>query len=150
MAMRSLVPLRRELGLLPRELAGLFGRLFADVPEFEVYPEEGWLPRADMEESEKGTLVKIDLPGVDPKEVEVTVADGMLVIKGERKEEREAEEKDVYRRERVLGRFFRTLPLPRGADVARISAVSNRGVLTITIPRKPELEPRHIEVLVET
>jgi HSP20 family protein len=148
--MRSLVPLRRELGLFPRELTSLFGRLFADMPEFEPVPEEGWLPRIDLEESEKGTLVKVDLPGVHPREVEVSVADGMLVIKGERKEEKTVEEKAMYRRERLLGRFFRALPLPSGADFGKITATSNHGVMTIVIPRKPELEPRKIDVKPES
>ena len=147
--MRSLIPLHGSLvplGLLRRDLADLFGRLFPELPEFEPSPEEGWAPKVDMEETEKGLIVRADLPGVDPADVKVSVTDGVLVIEGARKEETEVKEGGVFRRERLIGRFYRALTLPRGADVEKISATSNKGVMTITIPRRPELEPKRIEV----
>jgi HSP20 family protein len=147
--MRSLIAKRPEAfppGSLRRDMAELFGRLFGEFPEVAVLPEEARVPTVDMEETEEGTLVKVDLPGVNPEEVEVSVDDGMLVIKGERKEEKEVKEKDIHRRERHIGRFYRALTLPRGADVGKISATSKRGVLSILVPRRPDLEPRRIAV----
>jgi len=151
--MRGLIAKRPEVfppGWLRRDMADLFGRLFGEIPpEVDVLPEEGWVPTVDVEETEKGTLVKVDLPGVNPEEVEVSVDDGMLVIRGERKEEKEVKEKGLHRRERHVGRFYRALALPRGSDLEKISATSKRGVLSILVPRRPEVEPRRIAVKTE-
>ncbi|MFM7150315.1 MAG: Hsp20/alpha crystallin family protein [Gemmataceae bacterium] len=153
--MRSLIPRRGGLmepfRLLPRSMMDWFDQWLEELPEEEM-ARKGveWAPRVDVEEGEKAVTVKVDLPGVDPREVDVQVADGHLTIRGEKKEEKETEDKNVRRKERFVGRFFRSFPLPEGSDPEKITANSSHGVLTITVPRKPEREPKKIRVKVET
>lgn len=147
--MRSLVPFARGLGfgLMPREMVEFFDRFMSELPEEELRPNGiEWAPRVDVETVEKGWQVSVDLPGVDPKAVEVSIEDDLLTVKGERKEEKEVEEKNFHRKERFIGRFFRSIPLPKGADPEKISATSRNGVLSILVPRKTDLEPRRIEI----
>src|SRR5262249_16552944 len=148
---RRLVPFGREMEpprILRPELTSVLEALFGDVPGFVPETDE-WMPRVDVEESDKGLVIRVDLPGVDPREIETSVEDGVLVIKGEKKTEKEGEEKNLRRRERVVGKFYRAMSLPRSADLAKINATSNRGVLTLMIPNKPEAEPHRISVHAE-
>jgi HSP20 family protein len=105
-----------------------------------------WAPYVDVSESDKELVIRADLPGVDPSEIEVTVADGKLILSGERKEQREEAGRSRRVSERAVGRFHREVPLPPGTDPDRIQARSAHGVLTITIPKKAESQGRRIKV----
>jgi HSP20 family protein len=107
-----------------------------------------WMPRIDVEETDKEITVKADLPGVDPNAVEITVTGNILTVAGEKKEEKEENKKNFHRLERFEGKFYRQIALPAGADADKVNATSANGVITITIPKKPELQPKKINVKV--
>jgi len=106
-------------------------------------------PRVDIVENEKEVIVKADLPGVDPKDVDVSVVEGCLVLKGEKKEVHEEKKQNYHRLERFTGKFLREIPLPPGVDPEKIAAVCTKGVITVTIPKKPEVMPKKIAVKVQ-
>ena len=118
-----------------------FGRsLFAAEPLFRR--EQTWasMPAVDVVESEKGYEITADLPGMDEKNIEVKVADGVLTMKGERQEEKEEKKKDYYLQERSFGSFQRSFELPEGVDADKIEASFKKGVLTVKLPKKPEAQ----------
>jgi HSP20 family protein len=105
-----------------------------------------WRPAVDIKEETNRFLITADLPGVDPKDIEITMENGVLTIKGERTSEA-TEEKDGYKRvERVSGTFYRRFSLPDSADADSIEATGKDGVLTITLPKHEKVQPRRIEV----
>ena len=120
--------------------AGLLRRAGETDKEFE------WSPAADISETETEYMVKADLPGVDKKDVKITLENGQLRISGERKVEKEAKDENQVRVERFHGTFARTFGLPDDADTAGIKADSSNGSLTIRIPRKKSAKPARIEV----
>ena len=99
-----------------------------------------FLPRVDVSETGKEVRITADLPGLDEKDVEVTVTNNMLTIKGEKKVEKEEEEGDYYHSERSYGYFDRTIALPQGIDADNAKAKFKKGVLKVTIPKKPEAQ----------
>jgi HSP20 family protein len=108
-----------------------------------------WAPRVDVEETEKEYLVRVDLPGVEPKDVEVTMEEGNLILKGEKTEEKEEKKKNFHRVERFVGQFYREIPLPAGVEAEKITAAVAKGVMTVTIPKKPEVLPKKIAITAE-
>lgn len=105
-----------------------------------------WIPAVDIKEESDCYVLTADVPGVDPKNIEVTMENGMLTIKGERKTE-STEEKEGYKRiERSRGTFYRRFSLPDTADVEKIKAESKDGVLQLTIPKREAVMARKIEV----
>jgi HSP20 family protein len=105
-----------------------------------------WAPAVDVFERDGQLVVRADLPGLKRDEVRIEVADGSLIIEGERRSEIEAEEEGgVYRSERIYGRFARTIPLPEGADLEHAQARFDEGVLEITVPL-PQSGRRRIEI----
>lgn len=111
---------------------------------------KAWAPRVDVEETEKEILVKADLPGVDPKAIEISIESGMLTIRGEKREEKEEREKNYHRVERFSGSFYRAIPLPEGSDPEKVTASSTNGVVTITVPKKAGTSPKKIPVTAKT
>lgn len=105
-----------------------------------------WRPAVDIKEKDDRFLITADLPGVDPKDIEITMDNGVLTIKGERSTEVK-DEKDGYKRvERVSGAFYRRFSLPDTADADRIEAKGKNGVLEVILPKYEKVQPRHIEV----
>lgn len=108
----------------------------------------GWTPAVDVKEEKNSFVVTADVPGVDPKDIEITMENGALTIRGEHKYGSEdKDEESGYRRiERSYGTFYRRLALPDIADADNISAKGKNGVLEIVIPKSEKAKPRRIEI----
>jgi HSP20 family protein len=105
-----------------------------------------WVPALDVRETEDRFEVKMDLPGLEPEKVAVTFEDGMLTITGSREFSAEEKEATYHRIERSFGSFARSIRLPRTADVEKIDASFDKGVLSVTVPKVEAAKPRQIEV----
>lgn len=105
-----------------------------------------WAPAVDIHEDAEGFVIRADIPGVDPDKIELTAANGVLSLRGERREEKDSKEKNVHRVERSYGLFFRQFSLPPYADTEHVGAKCNNGVLEIRVPRKSGDAPKRINV----
>lgn len=105
-----------------------------------------WAPAVDIKEEKDRFVILADVPGVDPKSIEITTENGMISIKGERRAETEEEREHYTRMERVRGTFYRRFTLPDTADVDKITAKGAYGVLEVVIPKHEKLQPRKITV----
>ncbi len=105
-----------------------------------------WVPAVDIKEEDNRFVLRADVPGVDPKDIEITMEDGVLTVRGERTSETK-EGTDGFRRvERVSGRFYRRFTMPDTADAEAITARSLNGVLEVAIPKQPRVQPRRIAI----
>ena len=128
------------------EINRLFDRNYVGQDTEPGLTASDWIPAVDIKEEDNRFLIHADVPGVDPKDIEITMEDGILTLKGERKSETR-EERDGYRRvERVSGQFFRRFTLPDTADAEGVSAKGVNGVLEISIPKHEKAQPRRITV----
>lgn len=95
-------------------------------------------PRTDIAETERALEISVELPGLDQKDVDVSLTDSALTIKGERNSEREESKKGYHLAERSCGSFYRSIPLPSGVDTDKVNAEFKNGVLTVTLPKTQE------------
>jgi HSP20 family protein len=137
--MRQLLDRFFEGGLLPG------GMLQGGGDESSVVTSQ-WMPRVDIREEPHQFVLYADIPGVDPKDIEVQMDKGLLTIKGERSAESTSETERYSRVERMHGSFHRRFALPDSADPDGITANGSHGVLRIVIPKRPESTPRRIQV----
>lgn len=105
-----------------------------------------WVPAVDIFEEKDRFVVRADLPGVDPDDIEVNMENDVLTVSGERKNEQRSDFEGVSRIERVSGRFLRRFTLPETADADGIKATCRNGILEISIPKQAVLAPRRISV----
>jgi HSP20 family protein len=121
---------------------------FAGV-DWPLWASEKWSPAIDVAENEKELTVRAELPGIDPKDLEVTVTGNQLVLSGEKKESSEQTEKDFYHSETRYGSFRRVVPLPEGIDAEHVEANYANGVLTLHLPKAAPVTGKRIEVKVK-
>ena len=151
---RDILPWGRErsrqygpLGQLRHQMNRLFDTFFAEGNEGRIGFLEGrFAPEIDLTETDKEIRVSAELPGLEEKDIEVTMTDGALNIRGEKREEKTEEEKNYYRSERRYGSFERTIPLPAEIDSDKVQAEFKRGVLTVRIPKTPGAESRRKKI----
>ena len=133
------------LNQLRRDMDRMF-ETRAEGEESSAVATSAWVPAVDIKETKDAFEIHADIPGVDPKDIDVHMENGILTIKGERESEKK-EEKEGYKRvEREWGSFYRRFSLPDTADAQKISAKSKHGVLEITIPKQEKVQPRKISV----
>lgn len=150
--MLDIIPFRRR-GDLPdifKEMENMTKHFWEDLrfPEMAKDFNVDWTPRLDLTESEDKIEVKAELPGLERKDLDISIDRDILVIKGEKKHEKEESEKHYHRVERHYGSFYRSIRLPAEVKVDKIDAKFKDGVLTIALPKSEESKKRiaHIEV----
>ena len=110
-------------------------------------PSVSWIPRVDIYEEAERFVVLADVPGVEAKNIDITAENGVLAIRGERRAEKKETDKNGYERvERTSGSFLRRFTLPESANTETITAKQTNGVLEVTIPKHPQVQPRRISV----
>jgi HSP20 family protein len=108
----------------------------------------GEVPRIDVSETDSELKIEAELPGVEEKDIEVVLSDGRLTIKGEKKAEKEEKKKDYHLVERSYGSFARSIGLPFEADSDKVKASFSKGVLTVTVPKPPEVKAKEKKIQV--
>ena len=110
---------------------------------------EEWFPFLDVAETKNELVVKAEVPGMDPKDIDVSLSDGVLTIKGEKRQAKEEKEADYHLVERSYGAFTRSVQLPKEVKGDKISASYKNGILKITLPKSEEAKKKEIKIKVE-
>jgi HSP20 family protein len=145
----TLVRYHRPLDLFTQfqnDINKLFENRFGEGEDSSKIATTQWSPSVDIKEEDNRFVIYADLPGVEVKDIEITMENGVLSIKGERSYEDEVKEENFHRIERAHGTFYRRFSLPDSADEDNINASGKNGVLEITIPKKEKEQPRRIPV----
>ena len=109
----------------------------------------GWVPSIDVSETKNDLVVKAELPGMDPKDIDISLNDGYLTLKGEKKQEREEKEENYHYIERSYGSFTRSVQLPKEVKRDKITASYKNGILKITLPKSEEAKKKEVKIKVE-
>ena len=145
--MRALTPWT-GLSTMKKEMDRLFERFWeADFPHFPAIGE--WAPALDISETKDAVIVKAEVPGMDPTDIQLSLQDQVLTLKGEKKQEKEEKDEHYYRAERSYGAFARAIRLPAPVDGSKVTATFKNGLLAVTLPKAPGAKGTTIPIKVE-
>lgn len=138
-----------------REMNRLFDDFFTEFPLATQLGEKrsansAFSPRVDVSETDSAVTVSAELPGMDEKDITVEMDDASITVRGEKQEEKEDKGRNWYSREQTYGAFHRVIPLPSSVDGAKAKAKFKKGVLTITVPKREELQAARKAIAIET
>ena len=136
----------RDLVSIQDELNRLFGRTYTGGEALRPTAAGAWMPSMDVYETGDTIVAKLELPGIEPGDVEVAVEDSTLTVSGKREFESETNEENYHRVERRYGSFSRSISLPQTADVGKVNARFDKGVLQIEVPKSERAKPKKIEI----
>jgi HSP20 family protein len=136
----------REFSTLQDRMYRLFRESYGPEGREESLTTSTFAPPVDVYEDEHNVTLKIEVPGIDEKDIDVRVENNVLTVHGERKFEKEEKEENFRRVERQYGSFTRTFTLPTTVDAEKVSANYEKGILKITLPKKAEAKPKQIKV----
>jgi len=136
----------REISRLRGEMDRLWDDYFGSGRRGLRPLQAEFAPAVDVKETDAEIVVKAEVPGIEAKDINISVAGEVLTIKGEKKSEREEKEENYHLVERSYGSFARSLVLPAAVDLDKIEAKYDKGVLTVTCPKKEEVKPKAIEI----
>jgi len=136
----------RNLSNLREEIDRLFESPLAEMTRASDQFLSGWTPAVDLYEDKDNLYLKAEVPGMKKEDIIISIHDGVLSLSGERKHEEKHSTAEVYRSERFLGRFQRTLTLPTLVDTEKVKATYTDGILSVTLPKAEESKPKQIEI----
>jgi HSP20 family protein len=136
----------REFATLQDRMNRLFRESYNDAGAEQSLTSSSFAPAVDVYEDEHQVTLKIEVPGIDEKDIDVRVENNTLTVQGERKIEREEKEENYRRVERQYGSFTRTFTLPQTVESEKVSATYDKGILKISLPKKAEAKPKQIKV----
>jgi len=135
----------REIGDIQSEVNRLFDTFFGRSAQGAL-PERSWVPGADMYETKDELVIKVDLPGMTEKDVQVSITGDLLSLKGQRIEPEAVKPEQYFRAERWTGRVERTFQLPIPVQADNVRASYRDGVLTVTLPKVEAVKPKEIKI----
>lgn len=146
----ELTPFRpfKELPALREEMDKLWSRFFGERPFMEPFGKE-WAPSLDVSETKDNIVVKAEVPGMDGKDIDISLSGGVLTLKGEKKQEKEEKDENYYFSERSYGAFSRSIKLSQEVQTDKIKASYKNGVLTITLPKSEEAKAKEVKIKVQ-
>ena len=136
----------RELATLQDRMNRLFSDAFSPVMNQESLSSGAFVPPVDVYEDEQGIHVKVEVPGIDEKDIDIRLENNMLTIRGERKMEKEIKEENYHRVERRYGSFTRSFSLPNTVNPDDVKASYSKGVLSVHLGKRAEARPKQIKV----
>src|SRR5258707_6794849 len=136
----------REFSTLQDRMNRLFRETYSDSARDESLTTSSFAPAVDVYEDEHNVTLKIEVPGIDEKDIDVRIENNTLIVHGERKIEKEDKEENYRRVERQYGSFTRTFTLPNTVETENVSATYDKGVLQVKLAKKGEAKPKQIKV----